>query len=112
MRGEDGVTAGVPTASGTHQGWDCGEEEGPCEGRRRPPLLSVRGRVEGGGTSPSISAAGGAEVALLGQNLGMGAMCLGRNGSGWQLVFQRYQMRGPYFPRRKPLLEGNLSKFF
>lgn len=37
MRGEDGVTAGVPTASGTHQGLGLCREEGGAEDT--PPLL-------------------------------------------------------------------------
>lgn len=46
MRGEDGVTAEGPIASGTHQGWDRGEEGGrghslcsPSPGQARPQLL-------------------------------------------------------------------------
>ena len=70
-------------------------------GGRRCPVSGGESRAAGRlSPSPRLGV-----LRLLGQNLGMGAMCLRRNGSGWQLVFQRHQMRGPYLhqPRRKPL---------
>lgn len=65
-------------------------------GGRRSSVMSA-GESGAAGRLPPSPRLGGAEVALLGQNGYGRAMCLGRNGSGWQLMFQRYQMRGPYF---------------